>query len=331
MQSKGGMLYVNASRSVTIRDATLKDINSVLDKGMLLLGIKGDKVPINWEKQIMIDELKKQYAKMKLGELDLAFTLAARGELDFANDTYQNFTVLYLNRMLTAYLRWAQPYAYAPDEVKDAIPYRAVSDQEKIDTDFRCYAKFRDWENFVFGIQTYYILKNQQVVGDISSEVTKQVKGMMYETAMQMSNTGDKKNYRSKLTDDEYLNNQCRRWMVAQYFDQFLTPKTNKLPLTVKEHEDAMIQAATVHFLMYQNFETILCGSDVFGIMHRRGDLPIERKLIYDMTEGMMRTKLKTLQGQHKDQHKKNMADEAWQEHKCRLMSLANHFMNQVA
>lgn len=331
MNSKGGNQYYNAVRSPEMALASIKDINLILGKGFVLLGVKGEKMPLEHEVSILIHELRIQYPKMKLGELDLAFTLAARGELDFDNNTFQNFTVLYLNRMVTAYLRWANPYASAPPEIKDSIPYRVVSDQEKIDTDFRCYAKFRDWQNFVFGIQTYYLLKNQGVITQINSETLKTVRNIMLETAMQMSNYMDKKNYRNKLDDEEYLQNQCRRYMVAKYFDQFLTPKKDKLPLSVKEHDDALIEGATIHFLKYQNFETILCGSDVFDILYKRGDLPIERKLIFEMTEKMMRNKLSTISGQYKDQLKKDMADEAWQEHKCRLMSVANYLLNKVA
>jgi hypothetical protein len=331
MNSKGGSQYYNAVRSPEMALAATQDINTILDKGFVLLGLKGEKMPLEYEVSILIHELRVQYPKMKLGELDLAFTLAARGELDFDNNTFQNFTVLYLNRMVTAYLRWANPYASAPPEIKDSIPYRVVSDQDKINLDFRCYAKFRDWENFVYGIQTFYILKNQGVIQDISSDSLKQVRSMMLETAMRMSNYMDKKNYRSKLDDEEYLKNQCRRWLVAKYFDQFLAPKKDKLPLTPKQHEDALIEAGMIHYLKYQNFETIICGIDIFDIIYKRGEMPIERQLIFEMTETMMRRKLKTLALQYKKQMEKDMADESWQEHKCRLMALANYYMNKVA
>jgi hypothetical protein len=233
--------------------------------------------------------------------------------------------------MLTAYLRWANPYAYAPQEVKDTLPYRVVTDQEKIDLDFRCYAKFRDWENFVYGIQTYYILKNKGVITEITDTVKKEVRGMMLEKAMKMNNSMDRRTYRNRLDDEEYLLNQCRRFMVGKYFDQFLEPKRDKAPLSVKEHEDAMIEAATLHFLKYQDFETILCGMDVFEILYKRGDMPIERKLIFEMTEQAMRNKMKTLDGQYKSQLIKDMSNEQWQEDKCRMMSLANYLLNKVA
>jgi hypothetical protein len=331
MNSKGGNQYYNAIRSPEMALAAIQDINMILDKGFVLLGLKGEKMPLEHEVSILIHELRVQYPKMKLGELDLAFTLAARGELDFDNNTFQNFTVIYMNRMVTAYLRWANPYAYAPDEVKDSIPYRVVSDQEKIDLDFRCYAKFRDWENFVYGIQTYYILKNRSVITEVTDEIKKEVRALMLEKAMKMSNSLDRRTYRNRLDDAEYHLNQCRRYMVGKYFDQFLEPKRDKLPLSVKEHEDALIEAATLHFLKYQNFESILCGMDVFDILLKRGDMPIERKLIYEMTEQAMRNKMKTLDGQYKSQIIKDMSDEQWQEDKCRMMSLANYLLNKVA
>lgn len=331
MNSKGGHLYYNATRSPEMALASLQDINKVLDKGMVLMGVKGEKMPLEWERVIMVEELRKQYPKLKLGELDLAFTLASRGELGFENETYQNFTVLYMNRMVTAYLRWANPYAYAPQDVKDTLPYRVVSDQEKIDLDFRCYAKFRDWENFVYGIQTYYIFKNRNILTEITDQVKKEVRVLMLEKAMKMNNSMDRRTYRNRLDDAEYHLNQCRRYMVAKYFDQFLEPKKDKLPLSVKEHEDALIEAATLHFLKYQDFETILCGMDVFDILYKRGDMPIERKLIFEMTEQAMRNKMKTLDGQYKSQLIKDMSDEQWQEDKCRMMSLANYLLNKVA
>jgi hypothetical protein len=59
--------------------------------------------------------------------------------------------------------------------------------------------------------------------------------------------------------------------------------------------------------------------------------MPIERKLIFEMTEQAMRNKMKTLDGQYKTQLIKDMSDEQWQEDKCRMMSLANYLLNKVA
>jgi hypothetical protein len=169
------------------------------------------------------------------------------------------------------------------------------------------------------------------VITEITDTVKKEVRGMMLEKAMKMNNSMDRRTYRNRLDDEEYHLNQCRRYMVGKYFDQFLEPKRDKAPLSVKEHEDAMIEAATLHFLKYQDFESILCGMDVFDILLKRGDMPIERKLIFEMTEQSMRNKMKTLDGQYKSQLIKDMSNEQWQEDKCRMMSLANYLLNKVA
>lgn len=79
----------------------------VLDRNLLALGIKGEKLPGKFEMVDILNELKTYHGNLKLGELDLAFKKAIRQELNFDPETYQNFNLLYLNKMLAAYKQWA--------------------------------------------------------------------------------------------------------------------------------------------------------------------------------------------------------------------------------
>ena len=90
----------------------LKDIDNLtifqcIERNLLGLGIKGNNLPGKIEMGDIVAEVKNYHGNLKLGELDLAFKKAIRQELNFDPETYQNFNLLYLNKMLAAYKQWA--------------------------------------------------------------------------------------------------------------------------------------------------------------------------------------------------------------------------------
>lgn len=104
------------SKNLEFKKATsgnrLKDIDNLtifqcIERNLLGLGIKGNNLPGKIEMGDIVAEVKTYHGNLKLGELDLAFKKAIRQELNFDPETYQNFNLLYLNKMLAAYKQWA--------------------------------------------------------------------------------------------------------------------------------------------------------------------------------------------------------------------------------
>lgn len=81
-------------------------IFDILIKGLVKVGLKADNVSdpmIN----LAIQELKKTHGGLSVKEVELAFDMAARDQLEFEANTYQNFSILYLNQLVNSYKRWA--------------------------------------------------------------------------------------------------------------------------------------------------------------------------------------------------------------------------------
>lgn len=205
-----------------MKEANAQSISSVLDKGMLILGIKGANLPSLQEKTLMINELVTHYINLTLGELDLAFTLAVRGQLDIQVETYQNFSLLYLNRLISSYMRWAAKYALSERPVEESawMP-RTVEDDEKIDLAFECYAKLKNFEAIVFGLDVFKILHKRGLI-DMNIDLVYQSTINAMNTKLYSLEGNARSDYKSQFQDDDFMENQCRRMAVALYFDKKL-------------------------------------------------------------------------------------------------------------
>jgi len=193
-----------------------------LINGMQKLGVKGDKMPNNADLLLMYKSIMEEYPNIKVGELSLAFDLAAKGKLDIDAETYQNFSMLYLHRILRAFARYGMQKL---NEIKPAEDkkwnLRFVTDDEKIETAFDCYKKYRIWDAIVFGIDVFHILHKQgRIIVDVENTYDKVLRSMndrMFDGSRQ-----DKIDIKNKLKDDDYMENQCYRMAVADYFDKLI-------------------------------------------------------------------------------------------------------------
>jgi hypothetical protein len=193
-----------------------------LINGMQKLGIKADKMPNNADMLMMYKSIMEEYPNIKIGEISLAFDLAAKGKLDIDAETYQNFSMLYLHRILRAFARYGMQKLneIKPVEESKWNP-RFVTDDEKIETAFDCYKKYRIWDAIVFGTDVFHILHKQgRIIVDAENTYDKVLRSMndrMFDGSRQ-----DKIDIKNKLKDDDYMENQCYRMAVADYFDKLI-------------------------------------------------------------------------------------------------------------
>ena len=194
-----------------------------LIRGMHKLGIKGDKIPNKEELSVMYKSIVEEYPNIKFGELSLAFDLASKGKLDMEAETYQNFSVLYLHRLLRAFARYGMQKLneIKPVEQESKWQPRYISDDEKIETAFDCYSKFKQWDNIVFGIDVFHILhKRGKIIVEVEDTYEKVISAM--NDRMFQGSRQDKIDIKNKLADEEYLENQCRRMAVSEYFNKII-------------------------------------------------------------------------------------------------------------
>lgn len=196
-----------------------------ITKGALKLGLKGDKLPTDAELLQMHKSVLEEYPNIKIGEITLAFDLAAKGKLDVEVETYQNFSMLYLHRILRAFARYgmAKLNEIKPEKPSSWNP-QPVSDDEKIEIAFDSYKRFGQWDCIVFGIQVFHILHKRGEIIVTPSKTLQKVKKMMQD--QMITGSGRKKNeIAAQLNDEDYLEHQCYRMAVADYFDQKIKAK----------------------------------------------------------------------------------------------------------
>jgi hypothetical protein len=194
--------------------------------GMQKLGVKGEKLPSNEDLLIMYKSIMEEYPNIKIGEISLAFDLAAKGKLDIEAETYQNFSMLYLHRLLRAFARYGMQKLneIKPVEQESKWQPRFVTDDEKIETAFDCYSKFLQWDNIVFSIDVFHILhKRGKIIVEVEDTYDKVISAM--NDRMFKGSRQDKIDIKNKLADEEYLEHQCMRMAVSCYFDKLLNNK----------------------------------------------------------------------------------------------------------
>lgn len=182
----------------------------------MLLGLRGDKLPTKPEVEYMVNMLQEDYGNLPIGELDLAFELMVKGKLDENPETYQNFSVLYLTRMLSAYARFiVSNYQEKPKELP-----QLENKTEPIDLDFiyKVYkeSKDKDFRRIFMALDAFnFIFKNNLYnfnVDDIYEEVVKHIKFSVVDSASRRA-------AKELMADDNQMEFMCRRLVVKKYFD----------------------------------------------------------------------------------------------------------------
>jgi hypothetical protein len=224
--TKDEIAFIFAKSSPKMKEVHIPEIIQVLNKGMLLLGIKGEKLPSEFEYQVLTTELRTQYAGLALKELDLAFTLAARDVLDFNAETYQAMTVFYLNKMLSSYLRWAAQKQYVDrilDEPKQP-EFNKVEEDEIIRTSFESFKKFKKWNAIFNSLGTFRILLERDLI-DMTQESREEIVRITEQAIRQMASEveyEDRYQILNQLEDDDAMELNCKRMAVAQYFNKIM-------------------------------------------------------------------------------------------------------------
>ena len=207
-----------ARTSEKLNSVSIALVVDELIRGMHKLGIKGDKIPNKEELSVMYKSIVEEYPNIKLGELTLDFDLASKGKLDMEVETYQNFSVLYLHRLLRAFARYGMQKL---NEIKPVAESkwqpRFISDDEKIETAFDCFKQFRQWDSIVFGVDVFHILHKRGNIIVTPSETYEKVLAAMTNKMFEGSRQ-DKIDVKNKMKDDDYMEHQCYRMAVSEYF-----------------------------------------------------------------------------------------------------------------
>jgi hypothetical protein len=184
----------------------------------MILGIRGDLIPTAPELNYMVKMLQNDFANLPIGELDLAFELMAKNKLDENPETYQNFSVLYLSRMLGGYARFVRVNYVEPKVELKQIEQPKVEDNELLEFAYECYKKNNNkrFDNIFMALDIFkHILKNNLMQFNYSEIYTL----TLNELKLRILDRESKNRINEIIKDEDAMENMCRRMAVKIYFD----------------------------------------------------------------------------------------------------------------
>lgn len=122
--NNGVQEFEQALNGIKIINASVSELQAILRRVFILVGIRANNLPSPEETQILTAFIFKKYASLTLEEIQLAFEKAVAGELELEDvSCYENFTCEYFGRIMAAYKKWAaqkfnenQMYLVKPQE-----------------------------------------------------------------------------------------------------------------------------------------------------------------------------------------------------------------------
>lgn len=91
-----------------IASCSVEEIKQVLRLVIIKVGVREQNWPNDIEKLLLIEHLVSNFGGNRLEEIKLAFDMAINGRLDVEVNCFENFSVLYITKILNAYRFWAE-------------------------------------------------------------------------------------------------------------------------------------------------------------------------------------------------------------------------------
>ena len=164
-----------AIQSKLIKDCSFDEVKEVLRKIMMRVGVRAQNLPNDLEKLVLFEHIVKSYGGNRLNEIVLAFDFALQGELADADgvaidaNCYENFSCLYLSKIMNAYRFWSrQEVKYISATTKEE---QKIFTQEELDDYAREDAEWQ-YQMFLKNLEITYpeslqpILKKDGLLND---------------------------------------------------------------------------------------------------------------------------------------------------------------------
>jgi hypothetical protein len=207
-----------AKQTTRLKDCHSNKIVDTIAKGLMILGLRGEMIPTPPEFNYMVDMLQKDFANLPIGELDLAFELMAKNKLDENPETYQNFSVLYLSRMMGAYARFVRVNWVEPKQEFKQLEQPKADTQEMFDFALDIYKKSKDkrFDSIFMALDVFKYIRKNNLTEFNYSEIYNLTLNKLKERIIDRES---KNKINEILRDEDQLENMCRRMAVKIYFD----------------------------------------------------------------------------------------------------------------
>ena len=101
-------MIIKAQSSQTLRIRSEEDIKQVLRYAMVLVGLRGNNMPIDEEKFVLLNFIRTNYGNQTPEEIKIAFEMAISGKFNIDSKCYENFSCEYFGRIMNAYIEYAR-------------------------------------------------------------------------------------------------------------------------------------------------------------------------------------------------------------------------------
>lgn len=107
LKSGAAQEFEQARNGVLIRDAHIGELERILRRVMILVGVRAANLPNEPETSVLTAFIQKKYKGLTISEIQLAFEKAVAGELECEANCYENFSCAYFGGIMAAYKKWA--------------------------------------------------------------------------------------------------------------------------------------------------------------------------------------------------------------------------------
>lgn len=114
-------IILQAQSTQTLRLRHEEDLKQVLRYAMVLVGLRGNNMPTEEEKFVLLNFIRNNFGNQTPEEIKLAFELAVSGKLEVDAKCYENFSCEYFGRIMKAYIDYARQETINVPQVEEVV------------------------------------------------------------------------------------------------------------------------------------------------------------------------------------------------------------------
>lgn len=125
-------LILQAQSTQSLRLRHEEDIKQVLRYSMLLVGLRGNNMPSEEEKFVLLNFIRSNFGNQTPEEIKLAFEWAVAGKFEIDVKCYENFSCEYFGRIMKAYIEMARQETKSVKREPEIVSPPPSDEQQRI-------------------------------------------------------------------------------------------------------------------------------------------------------------------------------------------------------
>ena len=132
-ESGSTVTILKAQSKIPIRRRSEEDLKEVLRYVMVLVGLRGNNMPTDEEKYVILNFIRLNFGNQTPEEIRLAFEYAISGKFEIDAKCYENFSCEYFGRIMKAYIDFSRnEVKVKPKEIEEAKPVPSEDELKKM-------------------------------------------------------------------------------------------------------------------------------------------------------------------------------------------------------